>query len=348
MNHPLNFFERNPENAVINLDNPYITTGHIMCASKELPLRIEDRVYFTKGLVDAVNELSIEGYLEKRGEGWRYAGPERPTTRVKLNNISDETVKVMYYNQVLETMDLTKAYREVHEGAILLHRGEPYRVKELDLDNLVAHVVEGETNLYTEALKTIDISIRKPLSSNDLGVQSGYGEVNVTEYFNEYRVMQYEKKIDQRVLDLPPLNFPSTGFWFTIPEYIASRVRAKNLNFAGGLHAVEHAIIAVSPLHAMCDPNDLGGVSTVKHGDTKMPSVFVYDGYKGGVGLSEKLYELLPELLETTLNLIQDCQCSDGCPSCIYSSKCGNNNEPLDKQAAIILLEELLAKIRKS
>ncbi len=348
MNHPLNFFERNPENAVINLDNPYITTGHIMCASKELPLRIEDRVYFTKGLVDAVNELSIEGYLEKRGEGWRYAGPERPTTRVKLNNISDETVKVMYYNQVLETMDLTKAYREVHEGAILLHRGEPYRVKELDLDNLVAHVVEGKTNLYTEALKTIDISIRKPLSSNDLGVQSGYGEVNVTEYFNEYRVMQYEKKIDQRVLDLPPLNFPSTGFWFTIPEYIASRVRSKNLNLAGGLHAVEHAIIAVSPLHAMCDPNDLGGVSTIKHGDTRMPSVFVYDGYKGGVGLSEKLYELLPELLETTLNLIQDCQCSDGCPSCIYSSKCGNNNEPLDKQAAIMLLEELLAEIRKS
>jgi len=104
-------------------------------------------------------------------------------------------------------------------------------------------------------------------------------------------------------------------------------------------------MIAISPLLAMCDPRDLGGVSTELHYDTKEPTIFIYDGYKGGIGLSEKLYSLLNELFETTLNLIQDCKCEAGCPSCIYSSKCGNNNEPLDKQAAIFLLKELIIKV---
>ncbi len=101
-------------------------------------------------------------------------------------------------------------------------------------------------------------------------------------------------------------------------------------------------MIAISPLHAMCDPRDLGGVSTENHPDTNEPTIFIYDGYRGGIGLSEKLHSLLPELLVTTLNLIEGCKCEDGCPSCIYSSKCGNGNEPLDKQTAIVLLKELI------
>ena len=179
------------------------------------------------------------------------------------------------------------------------------------------------------------------------GIKSGLGKVDVTEYYTEYRIMRYEKKIDQLPINLPPLHFPSIGFWFTIPSSIASRIRRSDLDFAGGLHAIEHAIIAISPLHAMCDPRDLGGVSTEFHRDTNEPTIFVYDGYKGGIGISEKLYDLLPQLLVTTLNLVQDCKCEDGCPSCIYSSKCGNNNEPLDKKTAIILLNYLIEELSR-
>ena len=103
-------------------------------------------------------------------------------------------------------------------------------------------------------------------------------------------------------------------------------------------------MIAVAPLHTICDPRDLGGVSVSKHRDTKKPTIFIYDGYRGGIGLSEKLYTLLPELLQTTLNLVQDCKCEKGCPSCIYSPKCGNNNEPLNKRAAIEILKGLIIK----
>ena len=164
----------------------------------------------------------------------------------------------------------------------------------------------------------------------------------MTEDYNAYKLMLYDKQIDQIPLNLPPLRFPSIGFWFTIPNEITSKILNAGLDLEGGLHAIEHAMIEVSPLHAMCDPHDLGGVSTIFHNDTGEPTIFVYDGYKGGIGLSEKLYQLLPELLVTTLNLIRDCKCESGCPSCIYSSHCGNNNEPLDKKAAIVLLEEII------
>jgi DEAD/DEAH box helicase domain-containing protein len=239
-------------------------------------------------------------------------------------------------------MDITQAYREAHQGAVLLHQGEPYKVTSFDLNRLEARVEEMDEGYYTEALKTIEIFINEKIKEIDYGIPSGLGKVNVAEYYNEYRLMLYEKQIDRLPLDLPPLYFPTIGFWFTIPANIAARTFEAGLDLAGGIHAIEHAMIAVAPLHALCDPRDLGGVSTLIHRDTGEPTIFVYDGYKGGVGLAEKLYTLLPDLLVTTLNLIEGCKCEKGCPSCIYSSKCGNNNEPLDKKAAMVLLKELI------
>jgi len=342
MNHPQDFFKRNPENAVINLDNPYITTGHLMCAANELPLTENDSKFFTKGYHRAINELYQRKNIEKRNTQWIYSGPTRPETRVKLNNISGQTVKVFHYSNLLETMDITQAYREAHEGAILLHQSFPYKVNSLDVYHLEAQVEEANVGYYTEALKTIDISINERLIEQNRGIKAGLGKLDVTEYYSEYKIMQREKVIDRRPLNLPPLHFPSVGFWFTIPATIASQIQNEGLDLAGGLHAIEHAMIAISPLHAMCDPKDLGGVSTEYHRDTNEPTIFIYDGYMGGIGLSEKLFELLRELLLTTLNLIQDCKCIDGCPSCIFSSKCGNNNEPLDKMTATVLLKEIL------
>lgn len=344
MNHPHEFFKRSPENAYINLENPYINAGHVMCASNELPLTATDKEYFID-LPETVTNLSQEGLLRNGPKGWSYSGPKRPETRVKLTNISDQTVLVKHYGTLLETMDITQAYREAHEGAVILHQGEPYRVKSLDLYKLEAQVEETDDGYYTTALKTIEIFINEVTSEDNIGLRAGFGKVNVTEYYNQYKLMLYEKQVDLFPLNLPPLYFPTTGFWFTIPSHIVSSMRNLGLDLDGAIHAIEHAMIAVAPLHAMCDPRDLGGVSSPLHRDTNEPTIFIYDGYKGGIGLSEKLYTLLPELLQTTLNLIQDCQCKDGCPSCIYSPKCGNNNEPLSKQAAIVLLKQLISNL---
>jgi len=344
MNHPKEFFNRGPENAYINLDNPYINAGHVACASKELPLTDEDMEHF-EGYDQVVDELSKRGLIIKGKWGWTYSGPDRPETKVKLTNISDQTVVIKLGSRVLETMDINQAYREAHKGAVIIHQGEPFRVNKLDLDKLEAQVEEMDDGYYTTAFKTVDIFSEETTGELNNGINSGLGKVKVTEFYESYRLMKFDKQVDQRPLDLPPLKLQTTGFWFTIPSEIVNRVSDLGLNVDGGIHAIEHAMIAVAPLHAMCDPRDLGGVSTPNHRDTQGPTIFIYDGYKGGIGLSEKLYTLLPELLQTTLNLVQDCKCEEGCPSCIYAPKCGNNNEPLDKRAAVEILRSLIRKI---
>ena len=113
--------------------------------------------------------------------------------------------------------------------------------------------------------------------------------------------------------------------------------------FAGGLHGIEHAMIGIMPFHVMCDRWDMGGVSTPSHPDTNKPTVFIYDGFEGGIGLSEKAFELITEIVKTTYELVKDCKCEDGCPACIYSPKCGNENKPLDKKGTMLILKELLS-----
>lgn len=144
-------------------------------------------------------------------------------------------------------------------------------------------------------------------------------------------------------LELPELKFPTQSVWFAIPERLASKLIGRGFDLAGSIHAIEHAAIGILPLFAMCDRQDIGGVSHPEHPDLgNLPAIFIYDAHPGGVGISETAYERLNELLEATLKAIEDCSCESGCPSCVQSPKCGNNNEPLDKDGAAFLLRELL------
>jgi DEAD/DEAH box helicase domain-containing protein len=142
-------------------------------------------------------------------------------------------------------------------------------------------------------------------------------------------------------LDLPPLTFRTKAFWIVPGDPVGQKVNAAHLDFAGGLHGAEHAIIALMPLHVMCDRWDIGGLSTPMFGERGEPVIFVYDACEGGIGLAEKAYEVLPALLASAHELVRDCTCEKGCPSCIYSPKCGNDNQPLDKVATSLILGEL-------
>ncbi len=148
--------------------------------------------------------------------------------------------------------------------------------------------------------------------------------------------------IGEEPLELPPNHFPTVAFWFDLPNEAAVQIVREQLDFAGGLHATEHAAIGMLPMFALCDRNDIGGVSTPLHPDTGKPQIFIYDAYPGGIGIAEKGFELILELWQATLKAIAECPCQDGCPSCVQSPKCGNNNKPLDKRAARLLLEGLL------
>jgi DEAD/DEAH box helicase domain-containing protein len=159
------------------------------------------------------------------------------------------------------------------------------------------------------------------------------------------RVQQFsETTLSVEYLDLPAQSFETVALWFDVFPVIAQRVVRHRLDFHGGLHAVEHASIGILPLFAMCDRLDIGGLSTPHHPDTAQAQIFIYDAFPGGVGIAEKGFELLTQLWKATLETISECPCESGCPSCIQSPKCGNNNEPLDKEAAILILHGLLER----
>ncbi len=346
MKHPKAFFGRPHERAIIDLHNPYISKGHIMCAASELPLTEEDHKYFPAVLSQSLTSLEEQKLVKKTFKGYEFCGTTRPTEIVNINNISSKIVTVICDGQVLETLELNKAYEEAHEGAVLLHQGETYVVEELNLKDFTAIVRKKDVSYNTEPRKIVDITIKKKFEEKIQGLKFGLGEVEVTEKYHQFVLKNNEVILGIEPLNLPALTFSTIGLWFTVPEEIKNLIQKKmQWDFAGGLHAVEHAIIAIAPLYAMCDRWDIGGVSTPLHTDTGQPTIFVYDGFEGGIGISETLYNMIVKLFAASLDLISECECTEGCPSCIYSPKCGNENRPLDKRAAKTILSNLLEKI---
>ena len=342
MKHPDDFFGRSHEQAIIDLHNRYISLGHIMCAASELPIVDADKQFFPELFTESIQALEEQQLVRKTPRGYVYSGTARPTEVVNLESISHQTVTVTCNGNLLETLTLNKAYEEAHEGAVLLHQGETYISEELNLNELTVKVRQENVNYYTEALKTVDVAIKKTLEEKQIGVKIGLGELLTTETYHTYVTKSYDEVIKRQPLNLPSLSFSTVGLWFIVPDKLRVEIEAQGLDFDGGLHAVEHAMIGMSPIFAMCDRWDIGGMSTPLHPDTGEATIFIYDGFEGGIGISETLYANIRALWEKTLQLIENCECSDGCPSCIYSPKCGNENEPLDKKAASIILKHLL------
>lgn len=343
--HPQKFFGSSPEHAIVDLENPYILMGHVLCASAEFPLTDADTIFFGSQFSEARQELVKERLITRTPRGWIYSGLARPAEVVHLNAISDRTVTVWCEGELLETMDFVQANREVYPGAVLLHQGETYLVRKLDLVSMTATAEAKTVDYYTEAQEVTDVGIVERLRTKDSRIELSVGDVNVTEHHPSYRLKRYDRVLGHRPLNLPPVDFESVGMWFTIPPEVEDEVKESGCDFAGGLHAVEHGMIAMAPLYAMCDRWDLGGLSASFHADTGRPTIFIYDAFEGGIGISEKCYELFDDLVRATQELIRDCECEEGCPSCIFSPKCGNDNRPLDKQAALILLQGLLRQI---
>jgi DEAD/DEAH box helicase domain-containing protein len=233
----------------------------------------------------------------------------------------------------------------VHEGAIYLHLGESYRVRALDLENRTALVEPFTGDYYTQAKTETTTAIVEPRRSDRrLGVELTFGSVVVTD-----QVVGYQKKSiqSQESLELVPLELPQTEFeteavWF-LPEAWMLEGLAQMPRLLGSLHAAEHSLIALLPLWAMCDRWDIGGLSTNLHFQTGRPTIFVYDGHSGGVGIAERGFDVFEGWTEDTAKLLRGCPCERGCPSCVQSPKCGNLNEPLDKAGALTLLDRMLA-----
>ncbi len=336
MKHPQKFFNKPHEHAIIDTENPKITMGHLACAAHELPIRQEK---YINQYQEQLEYLKEKGLLKKLSGTYYYTMDNTPHQKVKLNNITGDTYRIMHGNRVLETMDTWQAYREAHQGAVLLHQGETYIVEEFHVQDKKIIVEKRDVDHYTEAISTTEIEINE--TRNKKNRQTRHGGVRVSEHYTAYRSKDGDEVLGIHPLELPPITFDTEGLWIEVPHKTIQENEEQGYNPEGSLHAAEHALIAMTPYHAMCDRWDIGGVSQLNHRDTDRPTIFMYDAYQGGIGITKKCYQIIDELINTTNELIQDCSCKDGCPSCIYSPKCGNNNHPLDKDGAKQILTKL-------
>lgn len=349
MNNPDFFFGKAFENALINWENDNILYPHLLCAAWEKPVDMTDSLYFGKNLALVLTDLEEQGGLRRVGDCWHIAPDvSHPAQEVGLRSASSQNYQVLNALQgydILETVEEDHAFWQLHPGAIYLHQGESFFVRELDIEKHVAIVEPANVPYYTQTLELTDLKVLKKMREKECnGVHVCLGMVDVSNQVIGFKKKKHftDEVLGEESVDLPPQRFVTQGVWFDLPQSAVETIEKGKLDFHGGLHAVEHAAIAILPLFAMCDRNDIGGVSTPYHIDTGWAQVFIYDGYPGGTGIAAKGYEIIEALWAATLKTLEECPCRDGCPACIQSPKCGNNNEPLDKKAATILLRALV------
>ena len=358
MRHPHEVFERQPEPSVINTANPHILGPHLACAAYELPLSYDDvRWWNDEELHDGIRDLVRDGQLRlqrRRRNGHEepfahWCGTGYPSRGIGLRSGSSSEITIIDHHteRLIGTVDEARAYTAVHEGAIYLHRGQSYEVVELDLHDKRARVVECDNTTYTQPRTDKDIRVLRVVDQRRVGRTTLHiGEVEVTTQVLGYQLRdRFSRKIlANETLDLPEQRLVTRAFWYVVDDDVIDMVVDTGGDPRGTLHAAEHAAIAMLPLLTICDRWDVGGVSTAHHVDTDGATVFVYDAYAGGAGIAELGWEAGTEHLAATLEAIDSCECTDGCPSCVQSPKCGNGNDPLDKAGAITLLRRVLER----
>ncbi|HWX87941.1 MAG TPA: Zn-binding domain-containing protein, partial [Solirubrobacteraceae bacterium] len=418
--HPDEFLERPVEAAILDHESAQIHQAHLLCAAYEGPLERGDDEFFGPRWEAHAEALVSAGLLRKRtvqrprGDGARIVRKDAnasgtanaaesqqqvgaevyvlrhpadyPAAKISLRSSSPDSFAIVDVSsgELLGQTEAARAHSTVHDGAIYLHQGRSYEVRELDLENRRALVAPFDGDWYTQPKRETDTNVERLLDRREtLGVTLSFGEVSVTE-----TVLGYQRKrlsdhaqVDLVMLDLPQTSFSTQALWFeldaatltglargphTTDDGARSERKARRLSkdtpakgeerearignetipmdaLLGSLHAAEHAQIAVLPLIAMCDRWDIGGLSTNMHPQTGGPTIFIYDGHPGGIGITRLAYQRFEELCRDARRLIAECPCESGCPSCVQSPKCGNLNEPLSKAGARVVLEEMLA-----
>ncbi|MFZ1155054.1 MAG: DEAD/DEAH box helicase [Solirubrobacteraceae bacterium] len=363
--HPDEFLERPVEAAILDHESPQIHQAHLLCAAAEggkYGLSRDDAVFFGPRWEAHAEALVSANLLRKRGPagGRVMYVPTRPSdypaAKVSLRSASPDSFAIVDVSsgELLGQTEAARAHSTVHDGAIYLHMGRSYEVRELDLEHRRALVAPFNGDWYTQPKRETDTNIERLLDRREtLGVKLSFGEVSVTE-----TVLAYQRKrlsdhaqVDLVMLDLPQTSFSTQALWFELDGVTLTELDGDGDGtvpmdaLLGSLHATEHAQIAVLPLIAMCDRWDIGGLSTNAHPQTGGPTIFIYDGHPGGIGITRQAYQRFEELCRDARLLIAECPCKSGCPSCVQSPKCGNLNEPLSKAGALVVLERMCGAV---
>ncbi|WP_411966663.1 DEAD/DEAH box helicase [Haloferax sp. YSSS75] len=361
MKHPAEFFDGDPERAVSDPENDHLLPSHVACAAAENWLSTADDAYFGPSFPNVVSDLEDAGTLARRetndGVRWTHDGDGSPQHGMSLRTITDREIQLMdsRNNETIAKLAFDDALRDAHPGAVYHHQGQTYEVADLDLDRDVARLQPTWADYYTRVLHDKHITVERDILSKPLSARSDV-EVRFAEITMRKQITGFERRdpkrgttLGQQLLDLPETSLRTKALYFTVPSDVESEMREMGRNgergpdyeFNGGIHAAEHGMISLFPLTLLCDRGDIGGLSTPYHPHTEQSTIFIYDGHPGGVGLTRAGYDIVERLMRQTAALIDDCDCDDGCPSCVQSPQCGNANDPLAKETAVTLLESL-------
>lgn len=352
LENPKDFFSRPYEPAIVDVGNEIILKQQLACACAEVPLSLRgnEKKLWHEEIGKCLSELVDEDKLSQGAQGVYFSRERFPQKDISIRSIGD-----MFHivdapsGESVGTVEYPKVMRDCHEGAVYLHGGVTHVVQELNVRMKTVLVTEKQVNYYTEAKSTEDIKVlnvlsRKNLTAGKIKIKLSFGDIRVTEQMTGYvkKLTRDQTKVSEHALELPPHEYETKSLWFEFPSDFRDMLKRQNiLDVSGSLHGAEHAMIALFPLFALCDRMDLGGLSTEFHDEFNAPAVFLHEAYPGGVGLAKRAFGVCGELVAATLKLVKECSCESGCPSCIQSPKCGNQNKPLDKSGTVRVLKIL-------
>lgn len=354
MHHPNYLFERAPEHAVIDADNAYILAKHLCCAAAELPYSLQEARETSAYAPALLQLLEEEGQLRRAGEAWYWAKAGTPSRDVSLRNIGDNTYSIMDAgrNQIIGTIDETAAFQTVHGGAVYLHEAETYFIEKLDLEKHVAHAVRAEMDYFTQTVSEAAIRIdERDEEKLWRAAQTGFGSVTVTITIPMFKKVKFGSldSLGFGKLDLPPQTLETVAMWIAPPHEALRRLREWGRVPLEGMLGVANAALGVLPLRVLCDASDIGAV--VDSTQLGVPALFLFDKYPGGLGFAQRGYDLLESVMTAAREMIAECPCEDGCPSCVgsaaknytYYDAGGEARERIpDKEAALVVLHEML------
>lgn len=342
--HPEKLYDSAFENVVIDTENETVNTAHICCAAYERP--VEEAEDYYRRNEPLIQKMVQESTIFKDESNSRYFTLAKyPYGGVDLRMAGD-SYSIYCGQSLIATAGGRRAYMDNFQGAVYMHRGNSFIIKSVDRAKKEIHAEPFTGNYFTvaktEKTTMVESTIKQKQES---GMASCFCGLKVTELLTGYS--RISGRTGEKITDVPleetPIQFSTKGMYVLIPDSIRAALTDMELDFMGSIHAFEHAMISVVPTFYLASRDDIGGISYPYHPQLGSSAVFMYDAYPGGIGINERVYERFTELVERTLELVQECDCESGCPACIYSPKCGSGNYPLDKKGAVELMKMLLS-----
>lgn len=321
INNPQYFLEKSPENGLINPDNLVILYSHMKCACFELPFE-EGEQFGVQTTDEMLNFMEEAKMVRHVGGRWYWSSDVFPANEISLRSASNENFIIIDITDPKHTVigetDRFSAPMLIHEEAIYIHEGQQYQVEKLDFENKKAYVRKVDVDYYTDANLAVDLKVIDVFNRNSGNYITKYsGEVMVTALVTMFKKIKLytHENIGAGPVNLPELEMHTTSYWVSFSENAMEQFA--DINVENALIGLSNILSNAAPIYLMCDPKDINVVPQVKGTFTKKPTIFIYDSYPGGVGFSEKLYELHKELFETARDMVVQCPCECGCPSCV-------------------------------